>query len=90
LGKAYLAFTVDQKLKDDRYQGIVELTGSTWLKRCNIIPSVRTIADRIMVAVDQDTHGRWRGGCLMLQQMPREGGARSRVIHQLKMIGTVL
>lgn len=75
LGKGYLAFTVDQKNKDDRYQGIVTLEGGTlseavqhYFRQSEQLPS------GIVAAVHQDAHGRWRGGCLMVQQMPREGG----------------
>lgn len=75
LGKGYLAFTVDQKLGEDRYQGIVELHSDS------ITESVRhyfkqseQLLTNLVTAVRQDEHGHWRGGCLLLQRMPRDGG----------------
>lgn len=75
LGAGYLAFTIDQNQKQDRYQGIVALEGE------NIAESVQhyfrqseQIPTGLIAHVNQDEHGRWHGGCLMLQKMPREGG----------------
>lgn len=75
LGKGYLAFTVDQKKKDDRYQGIVELAAGTLAEAVqHYFRQSEQIPTGIIAAARQDEEGRWRGGCLMLQHMPREGG----------------
>lgn len=75
LGKGYLAFTVDQPLKEDRYQGVVELQGDSLASAVqHYFRQSEQILTGIVTAVRRDAQGRWRGGCLMLQQMPREGG----------------
>ncbi len=75
LGKGYLAFTVDQAAKDDRYQGIVTLEPGTLAEAVqHYFRQSEQLPTGIVAAVRQDEQGRWRGGGLMLQQMPREGG----------------
>jgi molecular chaperone Hsp33 len=75
LGKGYLAFTVDQKKKDDRYQGIVELSAGTLAEAVqHYFRQSEQLPTGIVAAVRQDDTGQWRGGCLMVQKMPREGG----------------
>jgi molecular chaperone Hsp33 len=75
LGKGYLAFTVDQRKKDDRYQGIVELSAGTLAEAVqHYFRQSEQLPTGILASVRQDGEGRWRGGCLMLQRMPREGG----------------
>lgn len=75
LGKGYLAFTVDQKKKNDRYQGIVELSSGTVAEAVqHYFRQSEQLPTGIVAAVRQDEQGRWRGGCLMLQRMPRDGG----------------
>ncbi len=75
LGGGHLVFTVDQTLKDERYQGIVKLEGESlteafqaYFRQSEQIPTGLVTASR------QDEAGAWRAACLMLQQMPREGG----------------
>ena len=75
LGKGYLAFTVDQKNTEERYQGIVELEGGTLAEAVqHYFRQSEQLPTGIVAASRQDQHGRWHGGCLMLQKMPREGG----------------
>ena len=75
LGKGYLAFTVDQKKLEDRYQGIVELSAGTLAEAVqHYFRQSEQLPTGIIASVRQDEQGRWRGGCLMLQKMPREGG----------------
>jgi molecular chaperone Hsp33 len=77
LGKGYLAFTVDQPLRNDRYQGIVELQeGELATAVQHYFKQSEQIATGIMTAVRQDAAGHWLSGCLLLQQMPQEGGFR--------------
>lgn len=75
LGDGLLAFTVDQDLGKDKYQGIVKLDGGTissavqhYFRQSEQLPTA------VMAAVGRDPSGAWRGGCLLLQKMPREGG----------------
>ena len=75
LGNGYLAFTVDQKDKNDRYQGIVELSAGTFAEAVqHYFRQSEQIPTGIVAAVGKDEQGQWRGGCLMLQRMPRDGG----------------
>ena len=77
LGSGYLAFTVDQPLRADRYQGIVELQGDGLAVAVqHYFRQSEQIATGIMVAALQDATGHWHGGCLLLQQIPKEGGFR--------------
>jgi molecular chaperone Hsp33 len=74
-GHGHLAFTVDQKNTDDRYQGIVELgSGSLSEAVQHYFRQSEQLPTGIMAAVRRDAAGRWQGGCLMIQQVPREGG----------------
>jgi molecular chaperone Hsp33 len=72
LGNGHMAFTVDQGEHTERYQGIVDL------KPSGIVESVQhyfsqseQIATGIMACVGQ-VNGKWRGGAVMLQQMPED------------------
>jgi molecular chaperone Hsp33 len=75
LGKGHLAFTVDQQTNGERYQGIVEM-GSESLSDAvqHYFRQSEQLPTAILAAVEQNAEGHWRAGCLMLQQMPREGG----------------
>ena len=70
LGDGYLAFTVDQGPHTDRYQGIVELTGTS-LADCvvNYFKQSEQLDTGVSIKVDH-RHGHWRAGGLMLQRMP--------------------
>ncbi len=85
LGKGHIAFTVDHKLKAERYQGIVELKGKS-LVQCvqHYFTQSEQIDTGIMMAVGQ-RDGVWRSAGLMLQHMPEEGGekgVRSSNLHE--------
>ena len=71
MGQGYLAFTVDQSAKSDRYQGIVDLTGAT-LQDC--VHHYFQQSDQFTAAVKlcgrRDPAGLWRAGALMLQRSP--------------------
>jgi molecular chaperone Hsp33 len=77
LGAGYLALTVDQGEHTERYQGIVELQGST-LAECvhHYFRQSEQVEAALKVAVSQvrDAGGaaRWRAGALMIQRLPRE------------------
>lgn len=76
LGKGYVAFTVDQKQAEDRYQGIVELKGKS-LVECvqHYFAQSEQIDTGIKLAVGK-RDGVWRAGGIMLQHMPDEGGLK--------------
>jgi len=76
LGKGYIAFTVDQGGNTDRYQGIVELKGSS-LVDCvqHYFTQSEQIQTGIKMAAGQ-RDGQWRSGAIMLQHLPEEGGTR--------------
>jgi len=77
LGAGYLALTVDQGEHTERYQGIVELQGST-LAECvhHYFRQSEQVEAALKVAVAQvrDESGAplWRAGALMIQRLPRE------------------
>jgi molecular chaperone Hsp33 len=80
LGAGYLAFTVDQGDKTERYQGIVELGGAT-LAECaqSYFRQSEQIGTGIRLAVarieDESGVRRWRAGALMLQRLAAEDRA---------------
>jgi molecular chaperone Hsp33 len=79
IGAGYLAFTVDQGQHTDRYQGIVEIIGST-LAECvhHYFRQSEQIEVGLRVACGRSNDGAWRAGALMLQRLPLEGGTESR------------
>ena len=76
IGSGYIAFTVDQGEHTERYQGIVELIGAT-LAECaqHYFRQSEQIQAGIKLSVARSgDNGAWRGGGLMLQRVPPEGG----------------
>lgn len=79
LGSGYLAFTVDQGVDTERYQGIVELVGAT-LVDCvhHYFRQSEQLQAGIKLAVGREARSDggsgWRAGALMIQRMPPEGG----------------
>ncbi|MGH6880840.1 MAG: Hsp33 family molecular chaperone HslO [Hypericibacter sp.] len=76
-GAGYLALTVDQGVHTERYQGIVELTGST-LAECvhGYFRQSEQLEAAVMVTARAPTDGGlqgWRAGALMLQRLPVSG-----------------
>jgi molecular chaperone Hsp33 len=83
LGKGFLAFTVSEQKKDDRYQGIVELEGNNLAEAVqHYFLQSEQIPTGILASVRRDTAGHWQGGCLLLQRLPREGGLLPR--HEME------
>ncbi len=72
LGKGHIAFTVDQGQHTDRYQGIVELQGSS-LVDCvqHYFNQSEQIGSGIKMAVGK-RGDHWRACAIMLQNMPEE------------------
>ncbi|MDE2229974.1 MAG: Hsp33 family molecular chaperone [Alphaproteobacteria bacterium] len=83
LGAGYLALTVDQGEHTERYQGIVALEGAS-LAECvhHYFRQSEQVEAGIKVAVAQrpgpDGRARWRGGTLMIERLPKDGGAAAR------------
>jgi molecular chaperone Hsp33 len=76
VGSGYIAFTVDQGEDTERYQGIVELAGST-LTECahHYFRQSEQLQAGIKLSVGRSgPGGTWRAGGLMLQRVPPEGG----------------
>ncbi len=81
-GAGYLAFTVDQGVHTERYQGIVELTGSTlaecahhYFRQSEQFQAGLQAAAAEHVAADGTRH--WRAGALMVQRLPPESAQGS-------------
>lgn len=76
LGAGHLAFTVDQGIHTERYQGIVELIGGTMAACAHhyFRQSEQLDAAIHLAAGRTGKDGAWRAGGLMLQHLPREGG----------------
>jgi molecular chaperone Hsp33 len=81
LGKGYLAMTVDQGPDMERYQGIVPLDGGdltgaaqTYFAQSEQIPTSLRLAAGPLLARGQAAEA-WRAGAIMVQHLPREGGA---------------
>jgi molecular chaperone Hsp33 len=75
LGKGYMAFTCALAGAEERYQGIVALEGGSLAEAVqHYFRQSEQLPSGIIAAAHRDAHGRWRGGCLLLQKMPREGG----------------
>ena len=74
--KGYIAFTVDQGSVEERYQGIVELKGTSIVDAVqHYLTQSEQVKTSFMLAVHpQDGH--WRTGAIMIQQLPDENAAK--------------
>ena len=74
-GGGYIAFTVDQGDKGERYQGIVELSSSS-LVDCThaYFQNSEQLETVISLTVEQASNANWRGGAIMLQKVGFSGG----------------
>lgn len=77
LGGGHMAFTVDQGVYSERYQGLVELSGPR-LADCllHYFRQSQQLNAGILVACER-RDGRWRGSALLIERIPEEGGAAS-------------
>ncbi|MDH3476347.1 MAG: Hsp33 family molecular chaperone HslO [Rhodospirillales bacterium] len=72
MGEGHMAFTVDQGVNTERYQGIVELKGETLAE---ILAHYFRQSEQLKTAVElaaRRVEGGWRAGGLLLQQLPEE------------------
>jgi len=74
LGRGHIAFTVDQGEDTERYQGIVELAGTT-LADCAhaYFRQSEQLQASFALACGRRPAGPWRAGGLMLQRLPDRG-----------------
>lgn len=74
IGKGYIAFTVDQGAHTERYQGIVELKPEGLRQSLvHYFTQSEQIQTGIILSLKR-FEGGWRGGALIVQEIPREGG----------------
>ena len=75
VGKGYIAFTVDQGQYTERYQGIVDLSGTN-LAECiqHYFQQSDQVDMIVRVSSDRDTTGAWRAGAILAQRLPEIGG----------------
>jgi molecular chaperone Hsp33 len=75
LGNGYLAFTVDQGPRMERYQGIVALEGAT-LEDCvhRYFEQSEQFASAVKLASGRRSDGRYAAAALLVQRLPEEGG----------------
>lgn len=72
-GKGHLAFTVDQGLKVDRYQGIVTLNHNTLTQTLeHYFDQSEQLKTRLFILSQKIDKGPWKSGALLLQQMPAQ------------------
>lgn len=82
LGRGHLAMTIDQGSNMDRYQGIVALDGGDleaaahgYFRQSEQIPTRLRLAAGPLIGRGADSPESWRAGAIMVQHLPREGGA---------------
>lgn len=87
LGKGYLAMTVDQGPDMERYQGIVPLEGDdltaaahAYFEKSEQIPTALRMAAGPLLERGSKAES-WRTGAIMVQHLPREGGASPLPAH---------
>ncbi|MGE0714583.1 MAG: Hsp33 family molecular chaperone [Alphaproteobacteria bacterium] len=96
LGTGHLAFTIDQGPETERYQGIVELVGTSLVDAAHhYFRQSEQIETGIRLAVGREgPEAAWRGGAVMVQRLPEaargeEGEARDdQFRHVMTLIGT--
>lgn len=71
IGAGYLAFTVDQGLKVERYQGVVPLEHETLAQAVeHYFNQSEQLETKIFIASEKTEDGSWKSAALLLQQMP--------------------
>ncbi len=73
LGTGYLAFTVDQGLTVDRYQGIVTLNHESLPQALeHYFDQSEQLETRFFIASEKTDEGIWKSGAILLQQLPNQ------------------
>lgn len=84
LGKGYIAFTVDQAGMKERYQGIVDLHGSSLI---DCVQHYFNQSEQISTGIKMAAglrDGRWRAGGIMLQKLPEDDGYSEHIISNTR------
>ncbi|OJW53357.1 MAG: hypothetical protein BGO67_01235 [Alphaproteobacteria bacterium 41-28] len=82
LGRGYLAFTVDQGLKIERYQGIVALNHETLSHALeHYFDQSEQLETRLFIASEKTKEGIWKSGAILLQQMPEQRVDKESWVH---------
>jgi len=90
LGSGYLAFTVDQGLKVDRYQGIVALKHDTLpLALEHYFDQSEQLETRLFIASEKTKEEVWKSGALLLQQMPAQKVEKDTWAHVESLLNTL-
>lgn len=79
MGTGHIAFTVDQGPDMERYQGIIELLGSSigdcihqyFQQSEQLETAIKIVAGK---ADEKDPHSLWQASALLVQRMPSDGG----------------
>ena len=95
VGTGHLAFTIDQGPDTERYQGIVEVMGTSLVDAVHhYFRQSEQIETGIRVAVARTGNG-WRGGAVMVQRLPEqdrgwqdEEARDDQFRHVMSLIGT--
>lgn len=71
IGKGHLAFTVDQGIQKDRYQGIVALNHETLPHALeHYFIQSEQLETKVFISAEKTKEGIWKSAFLLLQQMP--------------------
>ena len=98
LGHGHMAFTIDQGPDTERYQGVVEFTGSLADAAKRYFGQSEQILTHVSLAAGPVSGGegtQWRAGALMIQHLPPAsgGGASQKALdgwpHALALVETV-
>lgn len=81
MGEGYIAFTVDQGVHTERYQGIVSLEGESLQDAIShYFEQSEQLRTAIYVASAKRANGEWRSGAMMLQYLPDDHADNDGVI----------
>jgi len=90
LGSGYLAFTVDQGLKIDRYQGIVDLNHENLPNALeHYFVQSEQLETRLFIVSEKTDEGIWKSGALLLQQMPEQRANKESWVHIEALLNTL-
>lgn len=81
-GTGYVAFTVDQGAHTERYQGIVELQGTTLADSvATYFAQSEQLRTSLRIAARRGDDGAWCAGGIMIQSLPLEAASVQDEVH---------